>query len=131
MEAPILSILENNLSPTLNSPRNTLVDGTKREVPFLPPSSLMHKLLSIFWTQHHNVELCGFLHRASFEAGVNETHNQFLACSIVSLALLYVSDEIVRSDYGFPDAITASNTFALQARNLAMEQFDTPSGRQL
>ncbi|KAI9830718.1 MAG: hypothetical protein M1819_005382 [Sarea resinae] len=84
------------------------------------------RLLDIFWTGHHAVELCGFLHRGSFEAQLFEPGNAFLLSAIISLSSLYVSNDEAREAYGFASSKALSDHYASRARQHSRDSSDNP-----
>lgn len=94
----------------------------------LPTAPLLQRLLKIFLTRHHDVELCSFLHKPSLDISVLAVRSPLLVTSIVSLAALYVSEDEVKRDYGFESVVELSDYYARTARGYAQRLSDEPSG---
>lgn len=94
-----------------------------------PSPQALDRLLEVFWQRHHSVELCSFLHRASFEAELLEKSNTFIVCSIIALSSLYISDADAQLQFDFPSALALSDHYVQRCRELSRSSSDDPTGK--
>lgn len=117
---------------SLPSPTVEEASGIRRNNnSILPSQNLLQRLLDIFWTRHHHVEFCGFIHRPSFEEAVLHPSNAFLLNSILSLSSIYISDEEAKNGFGAPSGGALSNIYYTKAKELWKEIFDSPAGKSI
>jgi hypothetical protein len=89
--------------------------------------NFQQRLLAIFWSTHHSVELCACIHRPSFETEYLEPQNEFLMYAISSLSAIYLSDEETRAHTNDMTAATLSSSYAERARTISRRTSDSPS----
>ncbi|KAH8690700.1 fungal-specific transcription factor domain-containing protein [Talaromyces proteolyticus] len=89
--------------------------------------NFQQRLLAIFWSTHHSVELCACIHRPSFETEYSEPQNEFLMCSISSLSAIYLSDAEARAHTNEITAASLSSSYAERARAISRRTSDSPS----
>lgn len=106
-----------------------MVVGLERPVADLPEPGLLRRLVEVFFTRHHDVELCSFLHKPSLDSSVRNPRVHFLLASIVALGALYISDSEAKNDFGFETGLQISEHYSQIARSFARERFDEPSGK--
>ncbi|GAM41564.1 hypothetical protein TCE0_042f14773 [Talaromyces pinophilus] len=85
------------------------------------------RLLEVFWSTHHSVELCACIHRPSFETEYSEPENEFLMCAISSLSAIYLSDDEARTHTGETTAASLSSSYAERAREFSRTTSDNPT----
>lgn len=129
------------MSEFLGSPEVMTVSKNRRDTRSMPPSTshsginhnfpaaaLLRRLLGIFFTCHHDVEFSSFLHKPTTDMVTLSAQAPFLACSIISLSALYISDDEARNDFGFESAAAVSEYYAQTAITFARKLGDMPSG---
>jgi hypothetical protein len=94
-----------------------------------PQKPLLQRLLKIFLSRHHDVELCSFLHKPSLDVSILNVKSPLLMASIATLSALYLSNEEAKSDFGFDTAPALSENYAQFARLQARSLSDEPSVR--
>lgn len=97
--------------------------------PEFPGAAQLQRLLDIFFTRHHDVELCSFLHKPTTDMATLSVHAPFLVASIISLSALYISEDEARRIFDFQSAAALSGHYAQLARNYAHSLSDMPSGQ--
>lgn len=94
----------------------------------VPEPVLLQRLLDIFLSRHHDVELCSFLHRPSLDISTLIVRSPLLVTSIMSLSALYIPDNEAMTEFGFESAAALSDHYAMFARSYAHTLSDEPSG---
>ncbi|KAL7786509.1 hypothetical protein V8C43DRAFT_131774 [Trichoderma afarasin] len=93
-----------------------------------PDSPQLERLIDIFFSRHHDVELCSLFHKPSWDVLLLRERSPFLITSIMALSALYVPEVEARADFGFASASDLSEHYTQIATNYARELSYEPTG---
>jgi hypothetical protein len=93
-----------------------------------PDSPQLDRLIDIFFSRHHDVELCSLFHKPSWDVLLLRERSPFLITSIIALSALYVPETEARADFGFASASELSEHYTQLATNYARDLSYEPTG---
>jgi len=95
----------------------------------LPEPHLVQRLFQIFFARHHEAELCSFFHKPSLDIPTLHDRSPMLVASVISLAVLYISADEAKTDFGFETPSALSDHYNRLAKYYAYGLSDDPCSK--
>ncbi|MCJ1311653.1 hypothetical protein MMC25_005326 [Agyrium rufum] len=93
----------------------------------LPESQPLERLCHMFFSRHHDAELCSFFHKPSLDLPTLRDRSPFLVASVLSLGALYLPANEAKADFGFETPVAVSDHYARLAKYYIYIVSDEPS----
>lgn len=119
----------NQLEPRVHHQAIPHISSLAKTPLILPEPHLLQRLFHIFFSRHHEAELCSFLHKPSLDIPTMAGRSPLLVASVISLAALYVSADKAEADFGFETPTALSEHYACAAKSYTYGLCDEPSSK--